>query len=69
GIHEESAFLGIPVFVLRDKSERPEGILAGTLNLVGTSKENIVNETRTLLRDKTKYDRMSGSKNPYGDGT
>lgn len=69
GIQEEAAFLGIPVLVLRDTTERPEGVLAGTLKLVGTSKENIVNETRTLLTDKTKYERMSGSKNPYGDGT
>lgn len=69
GIQEEAAFLGIPVLVLRDTTERPEGVLAGTLKLVGTLKENIVNETRTLLTDKTKYERMSGSKNPYGDGT
>lgn len=69
GIQEEAAQLGIPVLVMRDTTERPEGVEAGTLKLVGTKKENIVKETRKLLTDQKAYERMTESKNPYGDGT
>lgn len=69
GIQEEAAHLGIPVLVLRDTTERPEGVTAGTLRLVGTSKANIVKETRRLLTDKEAYEEMANKENPYGDGT
>lgn len=68
GVQEEAPSLGKPVLVLRDTTERPEGIEAGTLKLVGTSEENIYNEAKTLLTEKTVYDRMSKASNPYGDG-
>lgn len=61
--------MGIPVLVLRDTTERPEGVTAGTLRLVGTNKANIVKETRQLLTDKEEYENMANKKNPYGDGT
>lgn len=68
GIQEEAPSLGKPVLVLRDTTERPEGIEAGTLKLVGTDSEVIYNETLRLLTDKSEYDRMSKASNPYGDG-
>ena len=68
GIQEEAPSLGKPVLVLRDTTERPEGIEAGTLKLVGTDSEIIYNETIKLLTDKAEYDRMSKASNPYGDG-
>jgi UDP-N-acetylglucosamine 2-epimerase (non-hydrolysing) len=68
GIQEEAPSLGVPVLVLRDTTERPEGIRAGTLKLVGTNEETIYNMTNTLLVDQTEYDKMSKSSNPYGDG-
>lgn len=68
GIQEEAPSLGKPVLVLRDTTERPEGIEAGTLKLVGTNEENIYKETRKLLIDKEKYNLMSKASNPYGDG-
>lgn len=68
GIQEEAPSLGKPVLVLRDTTERPEGIEAGTLKLVGTDSEVIYNETMRLLNDKDEYDRMSKASNPYGDG-
>ena len=68
GIQEEAPSLGKPVLVLRDTTERPEGIDAGTLKLVGTDSEVIYNETMRLLTDKAEYDRMSKASNPYGDG-
>ena len=68
GIQEEAPSLGKPVLVLRDTTERPEGIDAGTLKLVGTDSEVIYNETIRLLTDKAEYDRMSKASNPYGDG-
>lgn len=68
GIQEEAPSLGKPVLVLRDTTERPEGIDAGTLKLVGTDEEVIYEETRKLLTDKEVYDKMSKASNPYGDG-
>lgn len=68
GIQEEAPSLGKPVLVLRDTTERPEGIDAGTLKLVGTDSEAIYRETMRLLTDSIEYDRMSKASNPYGDG-
>ena len=68
GIQEEAPSLGKPVLVMRDTTERPEGIKAGTLRLVGTEEENIYQEFSRLLSDKTAYDVMSRASNPYGDG-
>ena len=68
GIQEEAPSLGKPVLVLRDTTERPEGIEAGTLKLVGTNEEIIYNETKKLLTDNAEYERMSKASNPYGDG-
>lgn len=68
GIQEEAPSLGKPVLVLRDTTERPEGIAAGTLKLVGTDEERIYQETKRLLTDKNEYERMSRASNPYGDG-
>jgi len=68
GVQEEAPSLGKPVLVLRDTTERPEGIAAGTLKLVGTDEENIYNEAKTLLTDKMAYEKMSKASNPYGDG-
>ena len=69
GIQEEAPSLGKPVLVLRDTTERPEGIKAGTLKLVGTAEETIYEETKKLLTDKEEYEKMSHASNPYGDGT
>lgn len=68
GIQEEAPSLGKPVLVLRDTTERPEGIDAGTLKLVGTEEEMIYNEAKKLLTYKEVYDKMSKASNPYGDG-
>lgn len=68
GIQEEAPSLGKPVLVLRDTTERPEGIGAGTLKLAGTNEENIYNLTKELLTDKNVYESMSHASNPYGDG-
>lgn len=68
GIQEEAPSLGKPVLVMRDTTERPEGIKAGTLKLVGTSEEIIYKEFSRLLSDKVEYDKMSKASNPYGDG-
>ena len=68
GIQEEAPSLGKPVLVLRDTTERPEGIKAGTLKLVGTDEETIYNETKRLLTDNIEYEKMSHASNPYGDG-
>lgn len=68
GIQEEAPSLGKPVLVLRDTTERPEGIDAGTLKLVGTDSDVIYRETIRLLTDKDEYERMSKASNPYGDG-
>ena len=69
GIQEEAPSLGKPVLVMRDTTERPEGIKAGTLKLVGTNEETIYNEFKTLLTNKDEYDKMANASNPYGDGT
>lgn len=68
GIQEEAPSLGKPVLVLRDTTERPEGIKAGTLKLVGTDEETIYNETKKLLTNQKEYEKMSRASNPYGDG-
>jgi UDP-N-acetylglucosamine 2-epimerase (non-hydrolysing) len=68
GIQEEAPSLGKPVLVLRDTTERPEGIEAGTARLVGTNAKYIVSETERLLDDRHQYEMMSGAINPYGDG-
>lgn len=68
GIQEEAPSLGKPVLVLRDTTERPEGIDAGTLKLVGTDEEKIYDETTKLLTNQVVYDTMSKASNPYGDG-
>ena len=68
GIQEEAPSLGKPVLVMRDTTERPEGIAAGTLKLVGTDEERIYTEFKRLLTDKEAYDQMSLASNPYGDG-
>jgi UDP-N-acetylglucosamine 2-epimerase (non-hydrolysing) len=68
GLQEEAPSLGKPVLVLRETTERPEGIEAGTALLVGTHTETIVKELLTLLNDRAAYERMARSVNPYGDG-
>ena len=68
GIQEEAPSLGKPVLVLREVTERPEGVAAGTVKLVGTDKDNIVREIERLLTDQTEYDRRARAVNPYGDG-
>lgn len=68
GIQEEAPSLGKPVLVLRDTTERPEGIEAGTLKLVGTDDNVIYEETKKLLTNKDAYEKMSHASNPYGDG-
>lgn len=69
GIQEEAPSLGKPVLVMRDTTERPEGIKAGTLKLVGTNEEVIYQNMKRLLDDKQEYNKMSTACNPYGDGT
>ncbi|MEW6605932.1 MAG: UDP-N-acetylglucosamine 2-epimerase (non-hydrolyzing) [bacterium] len=68
GIQEEAPSLGKPVLVMRDTTERPEGIAAGTLKLVGTNEETIYDAFKQLLNDKDEYNKMSKASNPYGDG-
>lgn len=68
GIQEEAPSLGKPVLVMRDTTERTEGISAGTLKLVGTEEENIYNNFKELLENKEVYDAMAKANNPYGDG-
>lgn len=68
GIQEEAPSLGKPVLVMRDTTERPEGIEAGTLKLVGTDEEIIYNNFKLLLENKNEYEKMSKASNPYGDG-
>ena len=68
GIQEEAPSLGKPVLVMRDTTERPEGIKAGTLKLVGTETEKIYATMKILLNDKEEYEKMSKAQNPYGDG-
>lgn len=68
GVQEEAPSLGKPVLVLRDTTERPEGVEAGTLKLVGTESEKVKKEMEELLDNDAEYQRMSQAKNPYGDG-
>ena len=69
GIQEEAPSLGKPVLVMRDTTERPEGVEAGTLKLVGTNEEDIYLMSKRLLTDNDFYESMSKANNPYGDGT
>jgi UDP-N-acetylglucosamine 2-epimerase (non-hydrolysing) len=68
GLQEEAPGLGKPVLVMRETTERPEGVAAGTVKLVGTDTRKIVGEVARLLDDQQEYDRMSRAVNPYGDG-
>jgi UDP-N-acetylglucosamine 2-epimerase len=68
GLQEEAPGLGIPVLVLRETTERPEGVKAGTVRLVGTKSADIVRETSRLLNDESAYLEMASAINPYGDG-
>jgi UDP-N-acetylglucosamine 2-epimerase (non-hydrolysing) len=68
GVQEEAPSLGVPVLVLRDTTERPEGIEVGTLKLVGTDEEKVFEEASLLLTCKEEYEQMSQASNPYGDG-
>ena len=68
GVQEEAPALGKPVLVLRDTTERPEAVDAGTVKLIGTDRSTVYDETRRLLIDRAEYDRMSAAVNPYGDG-
>lgn len=68
GLQEEAPSFGVPTLVLRDTTERPEGIEAGTLELVGTDEEQVYSRARALLNDSQLYGRMSQAANPYGDG-
>ncbi len=68
GVQEEAPSLGVPVLVLRDTTERPEGIEAGTLKLAGTKEETIFELANELLSNKEAHDAMAKASNPYGDG-
>jgi UDP-N-acetylglucosamine 2-epimerase (non-hydrolysing) len=68
GVQEEGPSLGKPILVLREKTERPEAVEAGTVKLVGTDRKTIVREAVRLLEDGEEYDRMARLHNPYGDG-
>lgn len=68
GVQEEAPALGKPVLVLRDTTERPEAIEAGTVKLIGTDKQRVYHEARLLLADRSEYDCMANACNPYGDG-
>jgi UDP-N-acetylglucosamine 2-epimerase (non-hydrolysing) len=68
GIQEEAPSLGKPVVVMRDITERPEGVVAGNACLVGTKRRQIVTLTDELLKDRERYRQMSEARNPYGDG-
>lgn len=68
GVQEEAPSLGKPVLVMRDNTERPEAVEAGTVRLIGTSEDRVVNEVLALLRDDHQYQAMANAVNPYGDG-
>jgi UDP-N-acetylglucosamine 2-epimerase len=68
GIQEEAPAFGIPVLVLRQVTERPEGVQAGTLKLVGTQTSRIVEEATRLLDNPSEYEKMAKATNPFGDG-
>jgi len=67
-LQEEAPSLGKPVFVLRDETERPEAVEYGTVKLVGSNTEKIVNSVQELLDSEEKYNKMASATNPYGDG-
>ena len=69
GIQEEAPSLGKPVLVMRDTTERPEAVEAGTVKLVGTTQDLIIQQVNLLLTDINEYNKMSTAHNPYGDGT
>jgi UDP-N-acetylglucosamine 2-epimerase (non-hydrolysing) len=69
GIQEEAPSLNKPVFVLRDVTERPEAVSAGTVRLVGTSPTTIISNVNSILRDSNEYRKMAYAINPFGDGT
>jgi len=69
GIQEEAPSLGKPVLVMRDVTERPEALDAGTVELVGAKRERVYNGVSKLINDKNHYLKMSHAHNPYGDGT
>jgi UDP-N-acetylglucosamine 2-epimerase (non-hydrolysing) len=68
GIQEEAPYFGKPVLIMRDTTERPEGIMAGIAKLVGTNRDTIISETEKLLSDADVYSKMANVVNPYGDG-
>lgn len=68
GVQEEAPSLGVPVLVLRDQTERPEGVAAGTLRLVGTDTQTVYSTIKELFEDSTAYEKMAKASNPYGDG-
>lgn len=68
GVQEEGPSLGKPILVLREKTERPEAVEAGTVKLVGTDPDLMAREAKRLLDERAEYDRMSRLHNPYGDG-
>ena len=68
GIQEEAPALKKPVLVLRNNTERPEGVKSGTLKLVGVNKEKIIKNVKKLIEDEKFFSKMANSKNPYGDG-
>ena len=68
GIQEEAPCLGKPILVMRNNTERPEAVDAGTVKLVGKDKNKIILETKNLLEDKDAYESMAKKHNPYGDG-
>jgi UDP-N-acetylglucosamine 2-epimerase (non-hydrolysing) len=68
GVQEEAPALGKPVLVMRDTTERPEGVSAGTAKLIGTDKDRIISQIFTLLDDDTAYSAMARAHNPFGDG-
>jgi UDP-N-acetylglucosamine 2-epimerase (non-hydrolysing) len=69
GIQEEAPSLGKPVLLMRDSTERPEALDAGTVKLVGSDKSKIISSVNLLLNDSVEYRKMSRAHNPYGDGT
>ena len=68
GLQEEATSLGIPVLVLRNETERPEAVVAGTVKMAGIHKEDIIEMAVDLLENKDSYDKMAKAVNPYGDG-
>ena len=69
GVQEEAPSLGKPVLVMRNTTERPEGVEAGTARLVGTNSNTIISQVELLLRNSEEYNKMAKAVNPYGDGS